>query len=184
MKNILRATLASAALILSVSTISPVFAACDATTNNASEGGFLQTCSREPDEVIITGAMTLKEIETSLPSYSAQFQDYNADKAAIKQLQQISTPTQVVVAFGTWCPDSQRETPRFMKLLKQVNNPNITVKFIAVDHDLKDPKGLAAPYKIDNVPTFIVQQQQKTLGTIIEKPTVSLEKDLLNILAK
>jgi len=56
------------------------------------------------------------------------------------------------------------------------------VRYIGVDRQKKDPEGLAAQYDFQRIPTFIVLQDGKEIGRIVERPEVSLEQDLAKIL--
>ncbi|ARD23991.1 MULTISPECIES: thioredoxin family protein [Shewanella] len=145
------------------------------------QSGFMATCSEEKQEVIITGIVEISALEKDLPGYAEEFENYQTDAATISALKAITTPTNVVVIIGTWCPDCHRETPRFMKLIEEVANPNITVTYIGVDRSKLDPEGLAANYDFTRIPTFIVEQDNKEIGRIVESPEVTLEQDLLNI---
>ncbi|MEZ9819513.1 thioredoxin family protein [Shewanella sp. 10N.286.45.A1] len=143
--------------------------------------GFMATCSEEKQEVILTGLVTNEQLNV-FDWFSQEYSDYQADQATIAQLQTITEPTEITVIIGTWCPDCHRETPRFIRIMEQVNNPNITVQFIGVDRAKEDPQGLAKHYEFGRIPTIIVEQDNAELGRIIESPKVSLEKDLANIL--
>ncbi|WP_153916302.1 thioredoxin family protein [Shewanella sp. TC10] len=145
------------------------------------QSGFMATCSEEKQEVIITGIVEISALEKDLPGYAEEFENYQTDAATISELKAITTPTNVVVIIGTWCPDCHRETPRFMKLIEEVANPNITVTYIGVDRSKLDPEGLAANYEFTRIPTFIVEQDGKEIGRIVERPEVTLEQDLLKI---
>ncbi|MBR9727525.1 thioredoxin family protein [Shewanella intestini] len=185
MQNTIKTVFVSATIILSSSFIITPAMANSGCAFEAEEQGFMATCSQEKQEVIITGLVTPAAIEKSFPEqYNKEFTDYSSDSNVIEQLKKIDTPTEIVVIIGTWCPDCHRETPRFIKIMEQVNNPNINVKFIGVDRKKADAEGLAAQYEFTRIPTFIVQQDNKTIGTIIERPTVTLEQDLYNILNK
>lgn len=143
--------------------------------------GFMATCSEEKQEVILTGLVTNEQLNV-FDWFSQEYSDYQADQATIAQLQTITEPTEITVIIGTWCPDCHRETPRFIRIMEQVNNPNITVQFIGVDRAKEDPQGLAKHYEFGRIPTIIVEQDNAELGRIIESPKVSLEKDLAKIL--
>ncbi|QIR13447.1 thioredoxin family protein [Shewanella aestuarii] len=144
--------------------------------------GFMATCSEEKKEVIITGIVTTETLAKDLPGYSEEYQHYATDAAQIAALKNVTEPTDIVVIIGTWCPDCHRETPRFMRLIEEVANPNIKVTYIGVDRSKVDPEGLAAKYEFTRIPTFIIQQKGEEIGRIVERPTVSLEADLVNIL--
>ncbi|ABV85733.1 thioredoxin family protein [Shewanella pealeana] len=145
------------------------------------QDGFLATCSEEKQEVILTGAVTHQELN-EFDWFTDEYTNYSADASVISQLQKIDTPTEVIVIIGTWCSDCHRETPRFIRIIEEINNPNIKVTYIGVDREKQDPQGLAANYEFSRIPTFIVEQDGKEIGRIVEKPEVSLEADLLGIL--
>ncbi|WP_394130180.1 thioredoxin family protein [Shewanella maritima] len=181
MHNSLKTVLASSALLLSANLISPAIAEGGCGFDEESKG-FIATCSEEKQEVILTGIVTKEQLEQKSPGYAMEHGDYQADQAIIEQLKQINEPTEIVVIIGTWCPDCHRETPRFIRIMEQVANPNISFKFIGIDRTRTDPEGLAAQYDFQRIPTFIVHQKGESIGTIVERPTVSLEADLLKIL--
>lgn len=92
----------------------------------------------------------------------------------------------IKVFFGTWCGDSKREIPRFMKLLSAISFHEKKVELIAVggnDSLVKQSPGHEeAGLGIFRVPTFIVYRNGVELNRINEFPVFSLEKDLLTIL--
>ncbi|MCL1050135.1 thioredoxin family protein [Shewanella abyssi] len=143
--------------------------------------GFMATCTEEKQEVILTGSVTTEQLNV-LDWFSLEYTDYKVDQASITQLQAVTEPTEITVIIGTWCPDCHRETPRFIRIIEALNNPNITVTYIGVDRAKEDPQGLAAKFDFSRIPTFIVEQKGAEIGRIIEKPEVTLEKDLAKIL--
>ncbi|GIU27544.1 thioredoxin family protein [Shewanella sp. MBTL60-007] len=143
--------------------------------------GFLATCSEEKQEVILTGAVTHQELN-EFDWFNDEYKNYKTDAAIIAKLQKVDKPTQVTVIIGTWCPDCHRETPRFIRIIEEINNPNIKVAYIGVDRAKQDPDGLAAKYEFTRIPTFIIEQDNKEVGRIVERPEVSLEADLAKIL--
>ncbi len=143
--------------------------------------GFIATCSEEKKEVILTGEVTTQTL-TEFDWFTVGYEEYKADKASVKALKSVAESTEIVVIIGTWCPDCHRETPRFIRIMEEVNNPNIKISFIGVDRKKQDPEGLAAKYEFQRIPTFIVQQKGKEIGRIVERPTVSLEADLAKLL--
>ncbi|MCH1926222.1 thioredoxin family protein [Shewanella sp. C32] len=144
--------------------------------------GFMSTCKQEKQEVILTGVVDGHKLVTELPPFMSGYTEYQVDTTAIAPIKAVTKPTEIVVIIGTWCPDCHRETPRFIRIMEAVNNPNIKVTFIGVDRQKQDPEGLAAKYDFKRIPTFMVLQDGKEIGRIVERPTESLEKDLANIL--
>ena len=84
--------------------------------------------------------------------------------------------------MGTWCPDSRREVPRFMRILDAWQFPVVKVTFIGVDNAKLSPVGEYDKLDIQRVPTFIIYKNNIEAGRIIENPTTSLEQDMVNIL--
>lgn len=90
----------------------------------------------------------------------------------------LDAPCTLVVAFGSWCSDSQAELPDLLALTKEPN-PFVTLHYIGVYRDKKTdaaawPKNIA-PQAIEKVPTiwlFVLQPggEQKLLGSIVETP--------------
>lgn len=181
MQNSVKTLLATSALFFSCQ-FTPIAMADSGCGFEEESQGFIATCSEEKQEVIITGIVSTDTLAKDLPGYSAEYQAYKTDSAKIDALKALTEPTEVVVIIGTWCPDCHRETPRFMRIIEQANNPNIKVSYIGVDRAKQDPEGLSANYEFTRIPTFIVMQKGEEIGRIIERPTVSLEADLVGIL--
>lgn len=88
----------------------------------------------------------------------------------------------IQIVLGTWCPDSRREVPRFMKILDLWGFPVEKVTFIGTDNTKLAPVGDYDKLEIERVPTFIILENKIESGRIIENPVTSLEQDMLNIL--
>jgi thiol-disulfide isomerase/thioredoxin len=84
----------------------------------------------------------------------------------------------VIVFFGTWCHDSKRELPKALKIFNDIGINDENIELIAVGFDKKEPLGRAAKLKLVYTPTLIFFRGSKEIGRIIEKPVISLEKDI------
>ncbi|HEX2968713.1 MAG TPA: thioredoxin family protein [Bacteroidales bacterium] len=89
----------------------------------------------------------------------------------------------IKIVMGTWCPDSRREVPRFMKIMELWQFPADKITFIGVDDAKQSPVGDFASLNISRVPTFIFYKNNSEAGRIIEVPKTSLEQDIVNILS-
>lgn len=176
MTKAIKALLATTALFFSAQTLAA--GGCGFETEDQ---GVFATCTQEEQEVILTGLIEPKQLITE-DDFSEGYHSYQVDQETLQALKGVTTPTEIVVIIGTWCPDCHRETPRFIRIMEELNNPNITAKYIGVDRQKTDEAGLAAQYEFTRIPTFIVMQDGKEIGRIIERPTESLEKDLAKIL--
>jgi len=121
------------------------------------------------------------------PPYSEWFlkgyDDYQFNADAVNKLADISkNDITIKIVLGTWCPDSRREVPRFMRVLDLWQFPADKVTFIGVDNAKLSPVGEYEKLDIQRVPTFIFYRNNIESGRIIENPVTSLEQDMVNIL--
>ncbi|MHC1738755.1 MAG: thioredoxin family protein [Ignavibacteriaceae bacterium] len=116
--------------------------------------------------------------------FNAEMSNYEV-KSELLNKQILNTEgVSVITVLGTWCSDSRREVPRFLKILKEINFPEDQNKFICVDRT-KDAFFIdISEMDIKLVPTFIVFRDGAEIGRIIETPIVSLEQDLIDILLR
>jgi thiol-disulfide isomerase/thioredoxin len=112
------------------------------------------------------------------------FDEYMPSSNALNSLMDISQEGLTIkIVMGTWCPDSRREVPRFMKILDLWKFPADKVTFVGVNEDKVAPVGDFSSLKIERVPTFIFYKNNSEAGRIIEVPKTSLEQDMVNILS-
>jgi thiol-disulfide isomerase/thioredoxin len=111
------------------------------------------------------------------------YDDYKVNQEVIKSLSEIGKDRlSIKIVMGTWCPDSRREVPRFMKVLDAWNFPAGNLTFIGVDNAKLSPIGGYEALEIQRVPTFIIYKNNIEAGRIIENPETSLEQDMVKIL--
>jgi thiol-disulfide isomerase/thioredoxin len=111
--------------------------------------------------------------------------DYSGNRQAIDSLKTINRESlSIKIVMGTWCPDSRREVPKFMRILKEIDFPADRVSLIGVDNVKFSPIDNYDVLGIERVPTFIFYKNNIETGRIIENPVTSLEQDMLNILAR
>ncbi len=111
------------------------------------------------------------------------YDEYQVNPEALKQLEDIDREGLTIkIVMGTWCPDSRREVPRFMKVLDAWEFPSGKLTFIGVDNGKLSPVGEYEQLEIQRVPTFIFYKNNIEAGRIIENPVTSLEQDMVNIL--
>jgi thiol-disulfide isomerase/thioredoxin len=120
--------------------------------------------------------------------FNANYDSYTPSSAVLTELQKLHTKDlEIKIFFGTWCGDSKREVPRFLKLLSAISFPQNRIKMIALggsDSLVKQSPGREEDgLGIFRVPTFIIYKNGKEINRINEFPVYSLEKDLLSILA-
>jgi hypothetical protein len=142
---------------------------------------------------LLLGEVTRLDILTQFPTWTESYGSYELDQVALYRLDEIAWPVEIVCVLGTWCSDSEREVPRFWKMLDALKNENFTLQMLAVGRhadstatallaDLGFAEDIRAGYDIEFVPTFIFLQYGVEVGRIIETPRKSLESDTAAIL--
>ncbi len=114
--------------------------------------------------------------------FNSQYDVYKPSKKYIKKIESKIDDTEITIVFGTWCSDSQREVPRFFKILNDAGYNDKRIKLIAVD---KNKEAIVVDIKnldIQKIPTFIIYKNNIEIGRIVETPKKLLEKDLWNII--
>jgi thiol-disulfide isomerase/thioredoxin len=111
------------------------------------------------------------------------YDEYMFNSDVVSKLSELNQEgVSIKIVLGTWCPDSRREVPRFMRILDQWKFPMTALTFIGVDDAKLSPVGEYEMLGIQRVPTFIIYKNNVEAGRIIENPTTSLEQDMVNIL--
>lgn len=139
---------------------------------------------KKTNEEILIGYCN-KEGLTSPPFgewFLAEYESYMVDKETLSPLiPKVNNDIKIVIVLGTWCSDSQREVPRFMKISSFLKMDPGQISFIAVDKN-KEAKNIPlTSLNIEFVPTFIFYDHENEIGRIVEWPEESLEKDIEKI---
>jgi thiol-disulfide isomerase/thioredoxin len=123
--------------------------------------------------------------EPYLSWYIKGYDDYQYNTAAVNLLMDMNkTGISIKIVMGTWCPDSRREVPRFMRILDLWQFPLSGVTLIGVDDAKRSPVQDYDKLDIQRVPTIIIYKNNIEAGRIIENPVTSLEQDMVNILGR
>ncbi|MCD6564582.1 MAG: thioredoxin family protein [Bacteroidales bacterium] len=122
-------------------------------------------------------------MEPFMEWYDIEYEEYTPDQTIIEKLKKdINNVSRIKIVMGSWCSDSQREVPRFYRIMDEAGIPDEKVELISVNRDKMVPGIDISALKIERVPTFIFYDGIKEQGRIIETPVETLEEDLLRIL--
>ncbi|MCX7863247.1 MAG: thioredoxin family protein [Bacteroidales bacterium] len=117
--------------------------------------------------------------------FKTAYEQYSPDNSVLEQAQKIiSDKIKIIVIFGSWCSDTQEQLPRFFKVMDFVGYTPDMIELIAVDRNKQAESFDLGKYGIERIPTFIFYKNGKEKGRIVETPTISMEKDILEILKK
>ena len=142
------------------------------------EGKTSYVISPEPP---MLGEHPIAEILQHKKEYAIDARDYTPDPAIIAKLHAVKAPHDIVVFFGTWCPSCRHWLPRFLKSIQAADNPNLRVRYIAVDANFTQPPDLIEKYNVHMTPSFIILKDGVETGRIKGHPGDSMESDLLKL---
>ena len=114
--------------------------------------------------------------------YNTEYFAYEPDEFIIKQITELSDSIDIQIYMGTWCSDSRREVPRFLKILDLAGVDKNNLRIINVDRKKKSPNHEEKNKNIEFVPIFIINKNNIEIGRIVEFPIITLESDLISIL--
>ena len=146
--------------------LSFLFISLDATTNM-------------PNKSSDVGDISIKGLFESNQEFQQNYSEYNSNSLLDFSL---FRDVEIFVLFGTWCHDSKREVPRFLKLLSDSKVSENQINLIGLNFMKNYSQDRGKKFKIKKTPTFIILRNQVEIGRIVERPEISLEADLLKIL--
>jgi thiol-disulfide isomerase/thioredoxin len=136
------------------------------------------------EEDVPTGWVDRSILES--PAYSQFKIAYDSSHIGQEFVEMISAlhhGIDVTVFFGTWCSDSRRDVPRFLKIADLSGMAKEQVRLYALDRTKRSRDGMTERFQIELVPTFIFLKNNQEVGRIVETPKTTLEGDVLTILA-
>ncbi len=121
--------------------------------------------------------------------YSKNNEDYQPNVQIVEALKKTDPSKYTMkIFFGSWCGDSKRELPKMTKVLEKLSFPQKNLAIIGVDDSTEvykqAPQRQEAGMNIFRVPTFIVYENSKEIGRIVEFPAETIERDLLKIFSE
>lgn len=110
-------------------------------------------------------------------------ENYELNSETIEALKPLLKDITIKAFMGTWCGDSQEQTPVFYKILDATNFNYKNLKLVALDRSKKTPDNLQEGLDIVRVPTFIFYRKGKEIGRFVEYPRESVEEDMFKIVS-
>ena len=114
--------------------------------------------------------------------FSTEYFGYEPDEFILSQIKELSDGVNIQIFMGTWCSDSRREVPRFLRILDGLKFERTKLLIVNVNRKMKSPTHDEKNRNIEFVPTFIIYRNGNEIGRIVEFPIITLESDLLSLL--
>ena len=84
--------------------------------------------------------------------------------------------------MGVTCHDSEREIPRLIKILDEINFPDKQLNIFLLKRDKTSDYGYEKDKNITNTPTIIFYKDSIEINRIVEFPIETLERDIYKII--
>ncbi len=132
------------------------------------------------------GVLDPARLEREIPGWHEEEAAYRPQAKWLKLLRSAKVRYGLVVAMGTWCPDSREQVPRLEAVLAALGkaSPFDAPRLVGVDRSkAADPASF--PFgPVELVPTIVVTAGGAEVGRIVETPKSGrVEEDLARILA-
>jgi tetratricopeptide (TPR) repeat protein len=118
--------------------------------------------------------------------YDKNYQDYKPDPAILKKIAQNKDDFEIAIFLGTWCGDSKRGVPPFLKVMDEVKFNSNKLRIVSVDNTTENykqsPRHEEKGLNIFRVPTYLFYKNGIEVGRIIERPITNIETDIAQIM--
>ena len=139
----------------------------------------LQAQNQEP---MALGVVGIDEVLKEYPIFNRYKTAYKPDESAVNYLKSYRKNVTVKVFLGTWCIDSIRNVPAYLKMKVMIGDSNFKTTYIGVNREHSDGAGMTRAYNVITSPTYIFEIDGREVGRITEKPRKSIEEDMVDIL--
>ena len=114
------------------------------------------------------------------------YNDYKPNPLLINSITAELKSYSIKLFMGTWCGDSKKEVPRFLKVLEACDFPSDQLMIIAVSNApnmyKQSPQHEEVGLNIHRVPTLIFYKKGKEVNRIVEHPINTFEEDIQQII--
>ena len=114
--------------------------------------------------------------------FQKNYESYVVDDIALNKDFSKLDEFNIEIFMNIKCHDSEREVPRFLKILNSLNFSTENLRIILLNSDKKTSNGLEIGKNITNTPTIIFLKNSNEENRIVEFPYENLENDIFRII--
>jgi thiol-disulfide isomerase/thioredoxin len=118
----------------------------------------------------------------TFPWFNDGYKTYTVDTQTLNRMKGETDSLQMIIIGGSWCSDTQKELPSFLKICDYLKIKNEQMELLMVDEKKQCDYFNVKVLHLISVPTFIILKNGREIGRIVELPQESLEKDLFNMI--
>ncbi|MCP9198432.1 thioredoxin family protein [Gramella sp. GC03-9] len=115
--------------------------------------------------------------------FQPRYEKFKPNEEAMATIAENIKDYEIRLFMGTWCADSKREVPKFLKILDLANYDHKKLELIGVDYDKTTKSGIEKEFDIEYVPTIIFYKDGEEVNRFVEYPQESLEEDIAKIVS-
>lgn len=113
--------------------------------------------------------------------FAAMYDSYKPEEVALEEIKNNINDYDIKIFMGTWCSDSQREVPKFIKLLELSDYDMDRLEINGVTRNKTLPDDYQKSYNVTYVPTIIFLKDGKEVNRFVEYPQQEFEQDIADI---
>lgn len=116
--------------------------------------------------------------------FSPRYEDFSPETEAMATIKENIDDYKIKVLMGTWCGDSKRELPKFLKILDNSDYNYKNIEMVAVDYNKTTPSKIEEELDVHHVPTIIFYKNGEEVNRFVEySQEESIEEDIAKIVS-
>lgn len=116
--------------------------------------------------------------------FTPRYEQYTPNTEAMNTITENINDYEIKLFMGTWCGDSKRETPKFLKILDEAGYNYDNLELVAVDYSKTTPAKIEDGLDIKRVPTIIFYKNGEEVNRFVEySQGESIEEDIAKIVS-
>jgi thiol-disulfide isomerase/thioredoxin len=137
------------------------------------------------EEKVLVGSIQRGDLEQAPYKtwFDPMYQSFQPAENDLNLIKKNINDYEIKLFMGTWCADSQREVPKFLKLLDLSGFEMNRLEIKAVEEDKTLPHGGQEEYNVVYVPTIIFLKDGKEVNRFVEYPQKSFQEDIADIVS-
>jgi len=116
--------------------------------------------------------------------FDSRYENFTPNPEAMAVIKENINDYEIKLLMGTWCGDSKREVPKFMKILEEANYKLDNIQLVAVDRNKTTPSGIEQQLEVTRVPTIVFFKNGTEVNRFVEYAQgESIEEDIAKIVS-
>lgn len=158
---------------------------CDGTQQKEAARAQNEMEQQEEQTDLLIGQIQLQDLQKAPFKrwFDPMYKSYKPDETSMATIKEHINDYEILMFMGTWCADSQREVPKFYKILELSDYDLDKLEVRAVREDKTLPNDGQKEYDVIYVPTIIFFKDGEEVGRFVEFPQEEIEQDIAKIVS-